>query len=91
MSMVTEVQQCLHTESMPNILIRDVPPGLHRRLQALAKSRGQSLQQFLVTELAHLAERPTMDELLDRVERRKGGRVGLKWAADYLAKDRMSH
>ncbi len=75
---------------MPNVLVRDLPEEVHAQLQRRAKSQGQSLQQYLVAELNRLAERPTIDEVLDRVERRHGGRVGLDQAAADLAEDRHS-
>ncbi|MHB1593949.1 MAG: FitA-like ribbon-helix-helix domain-containing protein [Streptosporangiaceae bacterium] len=73
---------------MPNLLVRDVPDEIHAALQRRAERRGQSLQQFLVGELRRLAERPSVDEVLDRIERRSGGRVGLRQAADDLAAER---
>ena len=39
-------------------------------------------------ELARLAARPTTEELFDRIERRHGGRVGLKQAAEDIADER---
>jgi hypothetical protein len=39
--------------------------------------------QFLAGELRRLAERPGLDEVLDRIDRRQGGgRVGLSQAVD---------
>ena len=70
---------------MPNLLVRDVPDEVHAALQRRAERRGQSLQQFLASELRRLAERPSVDEVLDRIERRRGGRVGLRQAADDLS------
>lgn len=75
---------------MPNVLVRDLPEEVHAQLQRRAESHGQSLQQYLVAELKRLAERPTIDEVLDRVERRHGGRVGLAQAAADLTEDRQS-
>jgi hypothetical protein len=46
------------------------------------------LQQFLATELRRLAERPALDDVLDRIDRRRGGRVGLRQAADDLGEER---
>lgn len=46
------------------------------------------MQQYLASELKRLAERPTIDDVLRRVERRSGGRVGLDRAVDDLADDR---
>ena len=73
---------------MPNVLVRDLPSEVHARLQRRAESRGQSLQQYLVVELRRLAERPTIDEVLDRIDRRRGGRVGFDQAVADLAEDR---
>ena len=73
---------------MPNLLVRDVPADVHAALQRRAERRGQSLQQFLSSELRRLAERPSVDEVLDRLEQRSGGRVGLRQAAEDLGEER---
>ena len=73
---------------MPNILVRDVPDDVHAVLQHRAESRGQSLQQYLAAELRRLAERPSLEEVLDRIDKRSGGRVGLARAAEDLAAER---
>jgi len=72
---------------MPNVLVRDVPDDVHAALQRRAERRGQSLQQFLTSELRRLAERPSVDEVLDRIEQRSGGRVGLRQAAEDLGEE----
>ena len=76
---------------MPNVLVRDVPEDVHTALQRRAEQRGQSLQQYLARELRRLAERPSVDEVLDRIERHSGGRVGLQQASDDLAEERQRH
>jgi len=73
---------------MPNVLVRDLPEPVHAVLQERAASRGLSLQQYLTTELRRLAERPPVDEVLARIERRSGGRIGLEQAVQDLAHDR---
>jgi len=73
---------------MPNVLVRDLPDDVHAALQRRAKRRGQSLQQFLTSELRRLAERPSVEEVLDRIERRTGGQVGLRQAAEDLDEER---
>jgi plasmid stability protein len=73
---------------MPNLLVRNVPEEVHAALQRRAEQRGQSLQQYLARELKRLAEKPSIDEVLDRIERRRGGRVGLRQAAEDLAEER---
>ena len=65
---------------MPNVLIRDLPEEVHSELRRRAETRGQSLQSYLSAQLTRLVERPTADELLDRVARRATGRVGLDQA-----------
>lgn len=61
---VAERKERMHTVSMPNVLIRDLDPTIHSVLAARAESRGQSLQQYLTSELALIASRPTVPELL---------------------------
>jgi plasmid stability protein len=73
---------------MSNVLVRDVPEDVHAALQRRAERRGQSLQQYLSGELRRLADRPSLDEVLDRIDRRQGGRVGLEQAVEDLAEDR---
>ncbi len=73
---------------MPNVLVRDLPDGVHAALQLRAQRKGQSLQQFLASELTRLASQPSVEELFDRVGRRRGGKVGLQTAVDDLDSDR---
>ena len=76
---------------MPNVLVRDIPDDVHAQLQRRAEREGQSLQQYLAIELKRLADRPTVSDVLDRIEQRHGGRVGLEQAALDLADDRQWH
>jgi antitoxin FitA len=73
---------------MPNVLVRHIPDDVHAALQHRAERRGQSLQQYLWAELKRLAERPSLDEVLDRIEQRRGGRVGLARAAKDVSEER---
>jgi antitoxin FitA len=70
---------------MPNVLVRDLPEEVHTALQRRAERQGQSLQQYLFLELRRLAERPSLDELLDRIGGRSGGRIGFREAAEDIA------
>lgn len=63
----------MHNESMPNVLIRDLPPEVHAVLVARAEREGQSLQQYLSLELAKLADRPTIAELMAEIDARSDG------------------
>ena len=71
---------CKHNASMRNVLIRNVPDDVHAELQRRAEASGQSLQQFLSDELARVAQQPTVGEVLARIERRRGGRIGFAGA-----------
>jgi antitoxin FitA len=73
---------------MANVLIRDLPEETHRELLRKAEEHGQSLQQYLTSELTRLATSPTLDEVLRRVDGRRGGRVGLEQAAADIAAER---
>lgn len=73
-----------------NVLIRDIPAEVHAALQRRAEQRGQSLQQYLAGELTRLAQRPTLEDLLKRVDGRRGGRVGFDQAVEDLAAERAS-
>ena len=52
------------------IQIRNVPDGLHRRLKARAAMAGMSLSDYLLNEIRRVADRPTVEELRARLERR---------------------
>ena len=73
---------------MPNVLVRDLSEQTHRELVRRAQERGQSLQQYLAAELTRLAGLPTLEDVLRRIETRRGGRVGLDQAAADLAEER---
>lgn len=73
---------------MVNLLVRGVPDDVHAELQRRAELQGQSVQQYLMTELRRLVSRPTLEQVLARVENRSGGRVGLAQAAEDVRADR---
>ena len=73
---------------MPNVLVRDLPDDIHAQLQRRAEAAGQSLQQYLTAELTRLATMPTVAEVLQRIGRRRGGRVGLDTAVADLHNER---
>jgi antitoxin FitA len=61
------------------VQIRNVPEGLHRMLKVRAAASGQTLSDYLLTELERLATRPTRNEMLARLHSRT--RVALKTPA----------
>jgi plasmid stability protein len=69
---------------MPNVLIRDLPAEVHASLQRRAEAAGQSLQQYLTTELSRVAQTPTLTDVIERIAERSGGRVGFDTAVDDL-------
>ncbi len=73
---------------MVNVLIRNLPVETHAELRRRAEREGRSLQQYLVSELKRLAGRPTLDDVLDWVETRAGGRVGAMQAVTDVTEDR---
>ncbi len=53
------------------IQLRNVPDELHRKLKARAAVAGASLSDYLLNEINRSAQRPTVEELLDRIAGRK--------------------
>lgn len=49
------------------IQLRNVPDELHRKLKERAAKAGKSLSDYLLEQIRLEAERPTMDEVLDRL------------------------
>jgi antitoxin FitA len=58
------------------IQVKNVPDEVHRTLKARAAQAGMTLSDYVLEALSDLAARPTLDEVLSRLEAR--GRVG-KW------------
>lgn len=73
---------------MPNVLVRDLPDEVHAELLRRAEARGQSLQQYLAAELTRLTDTPPLEDVLDRISGRRGGRVGLRQATGDLDTER---
>lgn len=49
------------------IQIRDVPDDVHRTLKARAAREGRTLSELLRRELELIANRPSLEEVLDRI------------------------
>jgi plasmid stability protein len=71
------------------IQLRNVPEGMHRTLKARAAMAGMSLSDFLLAEIRCLAERPTIEELRERLRRRSRVAAGMS-AADAVRHERDS-
>lgn len=64
-----------------NMHLRDVPDSLHEELQRRAAGHGMSLRQYTLKVLDEHCARPTMDEWMERMARRR---------ARWLAEDRAA-
>jgi plasmid stability protein len=52
---------------MKMIQLRNVPDALHRRLKARAALEGKSLSDYLLHQVQAVADRPTVEELRERL------------------------
>jgi len=73
-----------------NIQIRNVPDDVHEVYKRRAAAAGQSLQEYLLSDLTEQAGRPTMQEVLDRIASRDrtGSTVTLAQAAQIIRDER---
>lgn len=63
---------CLYAWDMSKMIqVRNVPEHVHGTLKSRAAREGMSLSDFLKRELARAAERPTMQEWLERTQQAK--------------------
>ena len=49
------------------IQIRNVPDDLHRKLKVRAAQMGMTLSDYLLSEIERVAEKPTLQELMERL------------------------
>lgn len=49
------------------VQVRNVPAELHRRLKARAAMEGMSMSDYVLRELKRALDRPTREEILDRL------------------------
>jgi antitoxin FitA len=56
------------------VQIRNVPSDLHRELKARAALEGMSLSDYLLRELRHSLDRPTLEEMRRRLASRQPAR-----------------
>jgi plasmid stability protein len=73
---------------MPSVQIKDVPVETHAVLRQRAAAAHQSLQEYLRARLIDEANRPTLDEVMERAGGRAGGSVPLKAATRTLRAER---
>jgi hypothetical protein len=73
---------------MKTIQIRNVPEHLHRALEARAGQQGSTLSDCILAELNRLADRPSPEQVIQRIRRRTP--VGGPSAADLIRAERDS-
>lgn len=73
---------------MVSVQIKDVPEPVHAELRRRAAAAGKSLQEYLLGWLTEEVRYPPVDEVLERVGKRKGGRMPFRTAVSTLRHDR---
>lgn len=68
--------------------VRDVPDDVHAELRRRAAAAGMSLSEFALQELARLARRPTLADLLDRAAARAGNSMTFAEAREAVTASR---
>ena len=53
------------------IQIRNVPDDVHKKLKLRAAEQGMTLSDYLKQELLHIAQLPTVEEVLERARHRE--------------------
>ena len=71
------------------VQIRNVPPELHRRLKARAAIEGLSMSDYVLREIRKALDRPTRQEILDRLQARPLRRLR-RSAAEVIRNERDS-
>ncbi len=69
------------------VQIRNMPDSIHRIAKARAAMAGMSLSDYLLREVKKLLERPTMEEVLARLDKREPVSAQVS-AADILREER---
>lgn len=73
---------CDHTVYMSTMVqIRNVPTELHRELKARAALEGMSISDYLLRELRYSLERPTLDQMRERLAKREPVKLRVSPAA----------
>jgi plasmid stability protein len=55
---------------MTSVQIRNVPDTVHQRLKVKAAQSGRSLNEYLLAQLEHVATRPELTDLAERIRAR---------------------
>lgn len=71
------------------VQVRNVPVELHRRLKARAAIEGMSMSDYVMRELRKALDRPTREEILERLRAQPVRRLSRR-AADVIRAERDS-
>ena len=71
------------------VQIRNVPADFHRRLKARAAMEGMSMSDYILREIGKALDRPTRQEILDRLHKRSAPRLS-RSAAEVVRAERDS-
>jgi hypothetical protein len=69
------------------VQIRNVPSDFHRRLKARAAIEGMSMSGYILREVGKALDRPTREEVLERLRARPARRIE-RSAADVIRAER---
>ena len=69
------------------VQLRNVPSEFHRRLKARVAMEGMSMSDYILREIGKALERPTRQEVLQRLRTRSGRRLE-RGVADVIRADR---
>lgn len=69
------------------VQVRNVPTELHRRLKARAAMEGMSMSDYVLRELRKALDRPTRQEILERLRSRPAQRL-TRAAAEMIRAER---
>lgn len=72
---------------MTMVQIRNVPEEFHRRLKARAAIEGMSMSDYVLREVGKALDRPTRQEVLERLRARSTRRLR-RSAADVIREER---
>ncbi len=60
---------CDNVPHMTMIQIRNVPEDIHRKLKVRAATQGLSLSEYLLREIAKVAARPTLEDVISEIQK----------------------
>ena len=72
------------------VQIRNVPDEVHRTLKTRAAQQGMTLSDYLKREIEHIAQAPTLDDIIEWARRQPPVDLG-RPIEDIIREDRDSH